>query len=465
MIESFYKKAPYFIKVLMLNLKALFNYRRRFTKEYYQFLNIYNKNWNKSRKEIINFQKDELKKLLLESFEYSEFYKKKFLKNKITKSIILKEPYKALSLTSLLSKTDRKERVETITNQNPKRLSVEIGYTSGTSGSPTKNYQDPESIARSFALWSRFHQTIGFKTSNKSIRFSGRIIINPNKDKPPFWINNYFENQLFMSMYHLNEKNIPSYIDKINKYKPVYLDGYPSAFFAIANHSLKNKVKIKCYIKAICVTAETLYEYQKTIIEDAFGCKVFNQYASSEGSPFITECMEGKLHVNEDSGYFEFLNDKDKPAESGEIARMVVTSFRNLKTPLIRYDIEDNVLLPKKQKTCKCGNHMIYVDEILGRHDDILYTKEKGYIAGMNKAYIGVNGINKSQIIQKDLGSFIIRNIVDENYTASMNKKFLQNLKDRLGEKVDIDIQIVNNIALGPNGKFDAVKREFDINE
>lgn len=46
-----------------------------------------------------------------------------------------------------------------------------------------------------------------------------------------------------------------------------------------------------------------------------------------------------------------------------------------------------------------------------------------------------------------------------------MNTKFLQNLKDRLGEKVTIDIQIVNDIPLGPNGKFDAVKREFEIND
>jgi len=35
------------------------------------------------------------------------------------------------------------------------------------------------------------------------------------------------------------------------------------------------------------------------------------------------------LHVNEDSGVFEFLNKNNSPAAPGEIARMVVTSFRN----------------------------------------------------------------------------------------------------------------------------------------
>src|SRR5690606_25639518 len=112
-------------------------------------------------------------------------------------------------------------------------------------------------------------------------------------------------------------------------------------------------------------------------------CKVYNQYASSEGSPFITECTEGHLHINEDSGIFEFLNNKNNPAQPGEIARMVVTSFRNWKTPLLRYDIEDNVLIPLTQITCKCGCKMYYIEKIIGREDDILWTEEKGYVGRM----------------------------------------------------------------------------------
>lgn len=465
MLDNIYKKSPYFIKVILLNVKALLNFKKRYTKKYTHYLSIYNTNWHKSRNQILDFQKTELTNLLLECQEYSEFYKERFLRQEIKKELIQENPYKVLFSLPFLTKSERKQNVEEIINQNPERKTSGIGYTSGTSGSPTKNYTDKESTARGFALWSRFHKTIDFNIKDKSIRFSGRIIVKPQRKNPPFWIENFIENQLFMSMYHLNEANIPFYINKINNYKPVYLDGYPSAFYNIANYSLKRNIKITYKPKAICVTAETLYDYQRIAIEEAFGCKVYNQYASSEGSPFITECKEGKLHVNEDSGIFEFLDSDNNPAKPGSIARMVVTSFRNLKTPLIRYDIEDNVLLPLEQKVCKCGSNMIYVDDILGRHDDILFTEEKGYIAGMNKAYIGINGIIKSQIIQENVGLFKVKNVVDNDYTESMNIKFLQNLKDRLGEKVTIDIQIVNDIPLGPNGKFDAVKREFEIND
>jgi phenylacetate-CoA ligase len=463
MIEKLYKKSPFFLKIILFNIKAYLNYKTRYNSSYNFYLNLYNSLLNKSRVEVLEYQKKELCLFMEESFLYSSFYKKRFEELSISLDEIKNDPYKVISKLPLLTKTDRKNHVDSIINTNPKRKTISIGFTSGTSGSPTKNYSDKDSLSRSFALWSRFHNSIGIISQDKSARFSGRIIINPNRIRSPFWVYNFIEKQLFMSMYHLTEKNISSYIKKLNKFSPVYLDGYPSAIYTIANYSLKNKIPITFKPKAICVTAETLFEYQRKIIEKAFHCKVYNQYASSEGSPFITECRYGKLHINEDSGFFEFLDNNYKPAKPGSIAKMVVTSFRNLKTPLIRYDIGDSVLLAESQEVCKCGSKMHYVEDILGRHDDILFTNEKGYIAGLNKAYIGIKGIVKSQIIQESLNLVVVKNVVDEEYSKKENEKFLINLKDRFGEKIEINIEIVDDIPLGANGKFNAVKRNFQL--
>ena len=43
----------------------------------------------------------------------------------------------------------------------------------------------------------------------------------------------------------------------------------------------------------------------KKILKKAFNCPVRNQYASSEGSPFITENTDGELELGPMSGYFE----------------------------------------------------------------------------------------------------------------------------------------------------------------
>lgn len=465
MKEKIYRLSPYFAKKLMLNTLAAKNYKKRYTKQFNNYLQLYIKMWTEDRNKVLEFQKTELILLLQECYKFSPFYQANFNEKNIEFHEIIENPYAVLNKMPILSKMDRKNKVDIIVNLNPERRISEIGYTSGTSGSPTKNILDAESVAKGFAFLSRFYHIIGIEPKARSVRFSGRLIVNPLRNNPPFWILNNIEKQLFMSSYHLKEDNLGMYIDKLNQFKPQFMDGYPSAIFVLARYINQRKITLNFKPKGIATTAETLYDYQRDEIETAFNCKVFNQYASSEGSPYITECKNGKLHINEDSGYFEFLNNQNEPAQPGQIGRMVVTSFRNIKTPLIRYDIEDTVLLPKSMDKCGCGCNMAYVEKIIGREDDVLWTEEKGYIGRMDTAYKGLEGIVKSQIIQKNKSQIIVRNIIDEQYTSQMNAKFIQNLKDRVGSKINITVEIVDSIPLGPNGKFDAVKRLFEIPE
>lgn len=463
MKEKIYRYSPIWLKTILLNVKASSNIKKRFTAEYYAYLKEYNLLWKTDIDKVLAYQRKELIRLLTECYHFVPFYQKRFERLEIAKQDIEQRPYVVLKKLPLLTKEDRKTEVDLLLNKNPLRSTIGITHTSGTSGSPTVSYLDSESTGRAFALWSRFHHNIGLKWDDKSIRFSGHIIVSPTRKKPPFWILNSRENQLFMSPYHLKEDNLNYYVEKINDYSPLLLDGYPSAIYVIAKFINSQNIKLTFTPKAIAVTAETLYDYQRVEMEKAFGCKVFNQYASSEGSPFITECVEGKLHINEDSGVFEFLNEHDQPAKPGEVARLVVTSFRSWKTPLLRYDIQDTVLLPKEQEACNCGCQMPYVEKLVGREDDILWTKEKGYVGRMDVAYKGVKGIVKSQLIQIDKDTLIVNQIVDQEYTKSMNNLFTRNLRDRLGESIEINIHIVDTISLGANGKFAAVKREFEI--
>jgi phenylacetate-CoA ligase len=461
--DTIYQKSPYFIKYALFNIGGYLNYKKRYDLDYNKYLLEYLNNWNSSREDIMEYQKNQLINLLKDCFIHVPYYRKIMLEKNISISDIESMPYETLKLMPLLKKIDRKAQIELLINQNPLRPTAEIGYTSGTSGSPMINYIDKESNERSFALWTRFHRVIKLPQKFKTIRFSGRLIISPTTSKPPFWMENRFGKQLFMSSYHLKNEYLQFYINKINDYKPELIDGYPSSIYVISKFINDNKIQLDFRPIAICTTAETLYDYQRTEIEKAFFCKVFNQYASSEGSPFITECRDGNLHINEDSGVFEILNSDDLPAKKGEIGRLVVTSFRNLKTPLIRYDIEDTVLLSNQIGECKCGCEMPVIEKLIGREDDILWTEEKGYIGRMDTAYKGLIGIVKSQIIQKSPREIIVNNIVDKDYTDLMNSIFIQNLKDRMGENIDIKINIVEDIPLSSNGKFDAVIREFDI--
>jgi len=399
--------------------------------------------------------------LLLEAYQYSKWYSKIMKSQGVNEEQIQRNPYEVLKSMPILTKKERKNNTDLIVNTF--RKTAGVGYSSGTSGAPTKNYSDKESINRSFALWKRFHRVIGLDVIEKQVRFSGRIVVETDRKKPPYWVYNYFEKQLLMSCYHLKDENIQHYVGKLNRFKPKLLDGYPSALYIMSRYINQHKLSINFVPTAIAVTAETLYDYQRIEIEKAFGCKVYNQYASSEGSPFITECIKGNLHINEDSGFFEYINTNGKEAKPGEIAQLVVTSFRNLKTPLIRYNIEDTVLLAKEATPCSCGCQMPIIENIIGRQDDILWTKEKGYVGRMGPAFKGLDSIIQSQIIQDSPTMVTINIIVDQKFDSRMEDQFLNNLKDRLGKDVTYIINKVDEIPLGANGKYTTVKRNFKI--
>lgn len=465
-LQNLYNKSPYFIKEIMVNTKSFLNRKKRYTKDYYNFLEELNSNTSLEYSEIKKYQAIKLSELLLEVYTYSDYYKSIFNELKIEKHQIIEQPFDVLFKLPFLEKDVRKKEVERIVNTNPNRKASTITYTSGTTGTPTKNYLDNYSQSFVFAIWSRFHRMVGIDKFSKNIRFSSNIVVKPDANKPPYWIFNRLDNQLLMSVFHLKNENLASYVKKIIEFSPRYIDGFPSAIYIIAKYINDNNIDLNIKLDGICTTAETLYENQRYEIEKAFKCKVFNQYASSEGSPFITECKYGKMHLLEDTGVFEILNENNEECMPGELGRLVVTSFTNWKTPLIRYNILDYALKSKEETKCKCGSEFKYIDSIQGRSNDMLWTYEKGYVSGgIASAIKDIQGILKTQIIQETPENFLIRIVKESNYKLENELLITKKLKDRLGFNISINFEYVNDIENAKSGKNKMLTRLFDVKD
>lgn len=454
---------PQPIKNLLVGIKAKKNSKIRLQGKYKQFVKELNSNTFKDLDALRNLQVDKFKSLFIESVDNTEHYKELQVYKKELDSI---NSYEALLIFLKKLPLLDKESLRNSEVDNIARDADALNFTSGSTGSPTEINYDKEAMRYSFALWKRFHTWIGLPEEYSSVRFSGKIIIAPQQKKPPFWVYNKVNKQLLISTYHLTETNLKAIIDKIDKFKPQLLDGYPSALYVLANYILKNNIQLSFTPIAIATTAETLYSHHKKDIEAAFKSRVFNQYASSEGGSFITECAYENLHLNLDSGIFEFQNSEGEDALPGESAQLINTSFRNLKTPLIRYKTGDMIKLAKEAYIdCPCGSHMPIVDEIIGREDDILFTHEKGFVGRMDPAYKGLSNIKRSQIIQHSPSRIEIVQEVDEGYNKTLENKLISNFRDRLGSEVEIEVKIVDKIPLGKNGKFRSVLRKFNLEE
>lgn len=109
-------------------------------------------------------------------------------------------------------------------------------------------------------------------------------------------------------------------------------------------------------------------------LENAWGAEVFDHLGASEVGPWGYECEAhpGGVHIIEAFFLMEFLDpETGKPAEPGQLSRLVVTSLEKYAQPVIRFDVKD--LVRPSATPCPCGRTFRWVEGgILGRADDLV---------------------------------------------------------------------------------------------
>ncbi len=164
-------------------------------------------------------------------------------------------------------------------------------------------------------------------------------------------------------------------IDHINNHKINILMAPPSLCRLLLPYAhLINKP-----LKMIVTYAEVLEKEEKHRLQTIFKCKLIEIYQASEGQ-FASACSHGKLHINEDLVYVELLDEDYKEVTDAHVVakHMIATNLVNLAQPLIRYEMNDLIVL---DDPCPCGSHFRTIKNVLGRNDDVLtFTKKDGSI-------------------------------------------------------------------------------------
>jgi phenylacetate-CoA ligase len=336
------------------------------------------------------------------------------------------------------------------------RKGMSVAHTSGTTGSPLTVYFSKEDTGRRHAFLDRCRRWAGIRIGQRRASFTGRNIIPLRQRKPPFWRYNWPGNQVLFSTYHLSEDNLPSYLKVLQSLQPEIIDGYPSAIHIVADYMLRSGNGRAVVPRAIMVSAETVLDHQRIKIETAFGAKLYNQYASSEGAPFISECELGRLHVHIDSGIVEILDSDNNPAVPGQMGRMVVTSFTTHVVPLFRFAIGDIAIAPQNGTPCECGLPFPIVDAIVGRLDDLLCSPDRGFVGRLDTVFKSVpNSIIEAQIVQTSADLVILRLVPDRRcYRREHAERIVTEIRKRLGELVTIQVEETQHIPRSINGKM-----------
>lgn len=441
-IMKLYYKSPIFIQNILTSIRG-YQYKRQRNGKYYQReMDFYKKFDMSSEIDIQQYQTEQLQQLLQFAVNHSPFYKE-FYQGIDLQQIQTPDDLKKLPI---LEKEIVRKHIDKMYTISEKQAVV--SHTSGTTGTPIKFLHTYEGIQRRNAILDDFKRRHGFLNGQmKKASFNSSEIVAVNQEKKIFWRDNVLMKQRLYSSFHSNKENMPYYIENLNEYKPVSLDGYPSVLYEIARYINKENISLDFQPLAIFPTAETLHPHYRKEIEQAFKCKVFNQYASSEGAPFVVECSSGNLHYHKLSGVIEQEEDDE----------MLVTSFMNTGTPLIRYRIGDKIIFSDQKEKCACGSAFPIVQSLEGRSTDYIESKTKGKITAVFLSLVSEEfkkSIVAMQFIQEKLNHVIVNIVPDRDYEKNIDNVILQKLIYTFGEDMTIELRKVSEIEKDKSGKF-----------
>lgn len=449
-LEKVYDHAPVFAQNLMCSVSGFQKKRERYGKPYWEaraFCREFD-SWPLERQ--LSYQCEALVGFLRDAAAQSPFYRELY-QNYDLNQVKCVEDLKLLPVVDKEMLRANIERVYTV--------SAKDGVASNTGGTTGKSLTvrfRREDMQIRMAVLDHYKARTGFENLKmKRASFNGKHIIPPGQSKNVFWRYNRPCKQMIYSSFHLTEDKLGYYVNSLNRFAPQAIDGFFTSICDVASYIERHGIQLSFQPIGVYTTSETLNEEGRALIERVFGCKVYDQYASSEGAPFVTECPAQHLHLELHTGVIEY-------GENGEI---LVTSFTTRGTPLIRYAIGDVMEPEAPDFCCTCGLHSPVIRKIHGRRLDYLLRPDGAKINTVNTAnllkYLP-NSVIRAQFHQKKLDELIVLLEVDPETFCDAHKAELQNeCLHTFGPQMHVEIRVVEQIPRERSGKFRMIHNEI----
>ncbi|QGS69478.1 hypothetical protein CV093_17910 [Oceanobacillus sp. 143] len=273
------------------------------------------------------------------------------------------------------------------------------------------------------------------------LSIAGRSFVK-NNSKDKLWRYNYADNQMLVSSYHISKNTIENLYNAIVKFRPRYVQGYPSSIALLSNYLIENNLKING-VKAIFTSSETLFPNQREVIERAFGAKILDYYGNGENVSSAVQCEYGTYHLNNEYSYTEITKENS----------IIGTNLYNYAMPLIRYETGDSAEISKH--TCACGRNLPVIKNLNGRTGtNYVSTLDGRKIANFNKIIINIKKAKEIQIHQKENYELVINIVPREEFNKKDREDIINNIKDYLGNDMSVVLNFTSTIPRSKSGKF-----------
>jgi len=334
--------------------------------------------------------------------------------------------------------------------------------TSGSTGRSVSIYSDPYTVFKTFMgfirtikehdiNWRKNRMTIISDQSPESAEeaYFSRVTL-PS-------VNSFFSMDNIQSL-HVGEKP-EKMIEKINKFNPEMIGGYPGILKILAILKRQGKGE-NIQPRIISSSGSILDQYTREYIEKSFNTKIFDMYGATECSPIAFQCKKGNYHVMSDFSYMELVEYDKKCISPGDVGNLVITRLFGKGTPIIRYTGLSDMITATDRK-CDCEMNTPLIEKIEGRRVDCIILPDCKIIPP--SSFTGIpykvmhrlktDKIQQFQIIQqskKEIDVLIVIDNKQRNIGPKTDKIFNELKKEfvkNIGKNIEINIKEVEKIG------------------
>jgi phenylacetate-CoA ligase len=449
-----YHRAPYALRVLMASTRGFRLRRWRYGPETETLVAaaLERDHWSAAR--WAEWQHERLQQILHRAATQVPYYRHYWQERRKCGD---NASWELLAHWPILSKDTVRQQPQAFVADDCDIRKMQCDHSSGTTGKPMTLWRSRATSRAWYALFeARLRRWNGVSQQDRWAILGGQLVAPFRQNRPPYWVWNAGLNQLYMSTYHLAPDHTEAYIAAMQHYRVRYMLGYPSAMYALAQSMLVRGVRSPTLNVALS-NAEPLFDHQREVIEQAFGCAVRNTYGMSEMVGAGSECSAGTFHLWPEVGMIEVLGDQDDTVLApGQVGRFVTTGLLDADMPLIRYEVGDRGAIADEGALCACGRHLPALARLEGRMDDVIVTADGRLIGRLDPVFKGNFHLREAQIIQESLTTLRVLYVPTEQFSAHEQHALLVRLRDRVGD-MQIQLEAVDQIPRSANGKFRAV--------
>jgi phenylacetate-CoA ligase len=407
--------------------------------------------------QVRELQDEKLRRLVRHAYRDVPYYRSRMQEAKLRPEDIRGQA--DLHKLPFLTKADVRKHLyfDILAENNDKKNMLKI-TTSGSTGEPFVVYADRPQLEFRWAATLRSQEWTGYEFGDRCVRLWHQTLGMSQSQIAKEKLDAFFNRRKFIPVFEMRDDKLEEMVREIAAWQPVLMDGYAEALDFLARYlkSRGGRGALDVRPKALMSSAQTLPESSRRLIEEAFGCRVFDKYGAREFSGIAYECDAHNGHHVVAEGYIvEILRD-GKPVAPGEVGEIVITDLNNTCLPFIRYRLGDLGTAVDPDFACSCGRGLPLVGAIEGRVQSIIQGTDGQYLPGsFFSHYLKEfdHAIQRFQVVQERPRAITFQVVKGGRYSDDVLEEVLATFRRHLGDDMQIDVEFVDNVQMVRTGK------------